>query len=239
VDFAGVSDIGRMRSKNEDSYCLEELDGGGLLLAVADGLGGYLGGEIASAIAVQTVQASLRTSRGRIERDLRQAVESANLRVLEAAAAEPTVANMATTLTAAVFTAHRCIWAHVGDSRAYLWHQGDLRLLTQDHSVAGELVSDGVIAMDDVRFHPQRNVLTRALGVTQDLVVDVGSAVVDDGDWLILATDGLTAVVNASELEQTVRMGTAIGPRIVCQTLAALANARGGPDNVTILAATA
>ncbi len=234
-----MSDIGRMRSKNEDSYCLEALDGGGLLLAVADGLGGYLGGEIASAIAVDTLRERLRSSVGHLEQELRQAVEAANHRVLETAAGRPLVGNMATTLTAVVLTDTRCLWAHVGDSRAYLWHQGDMRLLTHDHSVAGELVADGVLALDEARFHPQRNVLTRALGVTEALAVETGTAAIGSGDWLILATDGLTAVVNGMELEEAVRAGTAQGPQALCRELAALANARGGPDNVTILAATA
>ena len=238
MDFGGASDIGRKRGKNEDSYCLEQRSDG-LLMAVADGVGGYLGGEIASAIAVQTVRSRLRMTDAPLEAALREAVDAANQRVLETAAARPAVRHMATTLTVAILADTRLVWGHVGDSRAYLWHRQALQLLTHDHSVAGELVASGVLAFDDVRFHPQRHVLTRSLGVSETLDVEVGSVPVQSGDWVLLTTDGLTAVLGGEELAEAVRGGSIDGPQALCQALVALANARGGPDNVTILAASA
>lgn len=235
VEFAGLSDIGRVRAKNEDSYCLVPLEDGGLLVAVADGLGGYVGGEVASAIAVDTLRELVRSGRESLK-DLKDAVSEAHHRVRQRAVRDPEVAGMATTLTTLVLPsdAHRCVWAHVGDSRAYLWRQGNLSMLTHDHSVTGELVADGVIAMDEARFHPQRNLLTRALGIPGDLAVESGSLGIESGDWLVLATDGLTMVLEDAEL--TGAVAADLAPQELCARLISVVNERGGPDNVTVVA---
>lgn len=235
--FAGVSDIGRMRETNEDSYCLDELGtgGGAWLLAVADGLGGYRAGEVASGIAIQSVREHLQRGVGDWATRLRAAIEAAHDRV--AAAAVDELAGMGTTLTVVVVEGARLYWGHVGDSRAYLLQKGRLRLLTHDHSVVGELLAEGRIGEEAARRHPQRNLLTQALGIPGTLEVETGLTELGAGDWLILTTDGLTAVVRSEEIAS--RVARSRVPRALCEYLVALANARGGPDNITVLAARA
>jgi protein phosphatase len=244
VQFAGVTDIGRVRQTNEDSYCLEELGPGDTwLLAVADGLGGYQGGEVASRIAIQTIRGEV-AQPPRPEPDLpwmrrlETAIGAAHARIaLEAAAAGGDLAGMGTTLTAVVVEGIRVFWGHVGDSRAYVLRAGRLRLLTRDHSVTGQLVADGFLAEEAARRHPQRNLLTQALGLPGDITVETGAAELEPGDWLILTTDGLTTVVGGEEIVRSARRVER--PLALCERLVALANERGGPDNITVLAARA
>lgn len=237
--FAGVSDIGRVRDTNEDSYCLVEMGpGGGVwLLAVADGLGGYRAGEVASRIAVQTLRERVWTEDGDWPASLRSAIREAHGRISAASAAEGELAGMGTTLTAVVIEGRHLYWGHVGDSRAYLLQGGLLRLLTRDHSVAGELLAYGQIGEDAARRHPQRNLLTQALGIPGELTVETGVSEVGDGDWLILTTDGLTEVVRGEEIAGAAASDPE--PEDLCARLVALANERGGPDNITVLAARA
>jgi serine/threonine protein phosphatase PrpC len=264
VQFAGVTDIGRVRETNEDSYCLESLlpDGSAWLLAVADGLGGCRGGEVASRTAIVSLLGSLAPHAssaavapvervaevpgapavdGRADGDgwrrrLEAAILEAHARILREAAAAG-LTGMGTTLTAAVVHGDRCAWGHVGDSRAYLLRAGRLRRLTSDHSVAGQLVAGGLLAEEAARHHPQRHVLTQALGFPGHLQVETGTAGLEPGDWLILATDGLAATLGAEEIAEVARGARA--PLELCRRLVALANERGGPDNITVLAARA
>ncbi len=242
VRFAGVSDIGRVRETNEDSYCMEALPPSGRrwLLAVADGLGGCSAGEVASRIAIQALREGLRRRRSpgtQWDQRLRSAIEAAHAAVLQAAA-DPDLVGMGTTLTAVVVQDRRVFWGHVGDSRAYVLHDGGLRLLTRDHSLVGQLAADGWIGEEDARRHPARNVLTQALGMHGGgLSVETGVSDLVPGDWLILTTDGLTTMVPTREIEDSVR---AAGPPLsLCEDLVSIANARGGPDNITVIAAQA
>jgi len=239
VQFAGVSDIGRMRETNEDSFCLDPVDDnrGAWLLAVADGIGGYRAGEVASRIAIQTVREHLQSGAGDWLERLRGAITAAHARVVAASASDGQWAGMATTLTAVVVEGARLFWGHVGDSRAYLVQSGRLRLLTRDHSVAGELLAGGQIGEDAARSHPQRNLLTQALGIPGALEVETGLTELRPGDWLILTTDGLTEVVRGEEIVHSA--AESLVPEPLCERLVALANARGGPDNITVIAARA
>ncbi len=249
MQFAGVTDIGRARETNEDSYCLEELGSGGAawLLAVADGLGAYQAGEVASRIAIQTVrdcmerdvldpEAAAPGGAGWSDR-LRRAITAAHGRILGEASGEPGLGGMGTTLTAVVVEGTRLHWGHVGDSRAYVLRAGHLTLLTRDHSVTGRLVADGVLGEEAARQHPHRNLLTQALGMDGPIEVETGVTELQGGDWLILTTDGLTAVVGGEEIVRSARRADM--PLALCERLVALANARGGPDNITVIAARA
>ena len=239
MQFAGVSDIGRVRETNEDSYCLAEVGAGSgaWLLAVADGLGGYRAGEVASRIAIQTLRECLRRTAVGWAEDLCAAIREAHERISAASVRESELAGMGTTLTDVVVEGMRLVWGHVGDSRAYLLQNGRLRLLTRDHSVAGELLAYGQIGEDAARRHPQRNLLTQALGIPGDLQVETGVSDLVSGDWLILTTDGLTEVVRGPEIASNAVESDA--PEALCERLVALANERGGPDNVTVIAARA
>lgn len=238
VEFAGISDTGRVRDNNEDSYCLDGLDGGAdapVLLAVADGLGGHRAGEVASSIAIRTLRQFLADGAGSWERRLRLAMEAAHAAIAQQGRLRRSEAGMATTLTAAVLDGRDLHWAHVGDSRAYLVRGGRLSRLTHDHSVAEELVAAGRIGRDAARRDPRRHLLTQALGLGVAPEVELGRARLEPGDWLILSTDGLTAVVGDEEIAAEVRRSLA--PGRCCERLVALANARGGPDNITVVAA--
>ncbi len=258
MHFAGVTDIGKVRETNEDSYCLEALgpDGGAWLLAVADGLGGCRAGEVASRIAIAAMRDLLvapaehaaRAMAGATATEtapqpddwperLRSTIHAAHARILRAAAAEGELEGMGTTLTAVVVRDQRLYWGHVGDSRAYVLREGRLELLTRDHSVTGQLVADGFLEEEAAHTHPHRNLLTQALGFPGELVVETGVTDLGSGDWLILTTDGLTAVVRGEEIARSARRARA--PLPLCERLVALANARGGPDNITIIAARA
>ncbi len=235
--FAGVSDIGRVRETNEDSYCLAQVAGeaGAWLLAVADGLGGYRAGEVASRIAIQTLRECLSLPATGWTEGLRNVIRAAHEQIAAASAAAGELAGMGTTLTAVVIDGMRLFWGHVGDSRAYVIQSGRLRLLTRDHSVAGELLAFGQIGEDAARRHPQRNVLTQALGVPGGIEVQTGVTEFASGDWLILTTDGLTEVVRSEEIASAALQYNA--PQPLCEHLVDLANQRGAPDNVTVLAA--
>ena len=235
--FAGISDTGRVRENNEDSYCLGELPvPGGWLLAVADGLGGLQGGEVASGIAVRTLRAYLWAEGGpdvSWREALRRGIVAAHRAIRAEAAADGALAGMATTLTAAVVAGGRLHWGHVGDSRAYLVRGGALAPLTRDHSVVAELLAAGRLAPEAARRDPRRHQLTQALGMEGEPEVETGELDLLPGDWVVLATDGLTAVVRDEEILRAAAASASAGA--FCQTLVDLANARGGPDNITVL----
>jgi serine/threonine protein phosphatase PrpC len=238
VEFAGVTDIGRQRETNEDSCVVAPLGGGAMLLAVADGMGGHQGGEVASRLAVQSLLDGLATPSARPWRErLLAGVLAAHELICDEAAAKETLLGMGTTLTAAVVDGRRLVWAHVGDSRAYLWRSGDLTQLTEDHSLVREMVREGRLGETEAMRHPQRNVLTRALGMPETPAVDCGELDLQAGDWLLLATDGLTGLVATQELAERLERGER--PNDVARGLVDLANDRGGPDNITVVIARA
>ena len=235
MQFAGISDTGKMRENNEDSYCLGELPGRTgdtirVLLAVADGLGGESAGEVASGLAIRIVRERITEGEGPWLDRLRYGIAAAHEAIL-LRAREDDLRGMGTTLTAVVVDGRRLYWGHVGDSRAYLVRAGGARPLTRDHSVAEELLATGQVGREAARRH--RHVLTRALGADGEFTVDTGELDLADGDWVVLATDGLTAVVPDEEIAGAVRGSDTTG--VCCRRLVGLANDRGGPDNITVV----
>ncbi|HEX6230733.1 MAG TPA: Stp1/IreP family PP2C-type Ser/Thr phosphatase [Actinomycetota bacterium] len=222
---AGVaSDIGQVREANEDSYLAEEP-----LFAVADGMGGHRGGEVASRLALETVQRLFEARSG----SLTDQVEEANRAVYERSLRDPSVAGMGTTLTAALVEGDRIQLAHVGDSRAYLFRDGRLRRLTEDHTLVHRMVQEGEITEDEAERHPHRSVITRALGVDPGVQVDEGSIQVAPGDRLLLCTDGLTGMVAE---ERIAAILAAVGdPQQAADRLVSEANGAGGVDNITVV----
>ena len=185
---AGAStDIGQVREVNEDSFILDQP-----LFAVADGMGGHRGGEVASKLALETIGALFRGGEGG---SLAEHVRAANREVFGRSMLDPSVAGMGTTLTAALVEGSRVRLAHVGDSRAYQLRAGEIRLLTEDHTLVHRMVLEGEITAEEAEVHPHRSVLTRALGVDVDVAVDEGAIDVRGGDRLLLCTDGLTAML--------------------------------------------
>ncbi len=231
--FAGT-DVGLARSGNEDSHLR-----GRTVFAVADGLGGHQGGEVASAMAVEPLAAL----DGRAFADADQAAEAltaairaANQAILQRGRSDPELWGMGTTVTAAAVAHDRVLQlAHVGDSRAYLLRKGaPLRQLTTDHTVVAEAVERGLLTRQQAAIHPQRGVVTRAVGLDPDVLVDLPEPLeLEPGDQVLLCSDGLTEVVDddqiAGVLAEQVDGGDA------CGTLIAAANRAGGPDNVTVV----
>ena len=231
--FAGT-DVGLARSGNEDSYLC-----GRTVFAVADGLGGHQGGEVASAMAVEPLAAL----DGRAFADARQAAEAltaaiaeANRAILERAREDRTLWGMGTTVTAAAVAADRLLQlAHVGDSRAYLLRGGGpLRQLTEDHTAVAEAVGRGLLTRAQAAVHPQRGVVTRAVGLDPGVRVDTPPPLeLAPGDQVLLCSDGLTEVVDEERIAE-VLTGQADGDG-ACRALIAAANDAGGPDNVTVV----
>jgi serine/threonine protein phosphatase PrpC len=204
------------------------------VLAVADGMGGALAGEVAAQVAVEAVAALAAPVTAD---DVRQALQEANRTIRRMAAEDPDKAGMGTTLTTALLADDRLDVVHVGDSRAYLWRDGELRQLTEDHSVVAELVRRGSLSAEDAEHHPHRNVITRALGAEPDVVADTVSEALRDGDVVLLCSDGLSSYV--PERDIAAALAAAGSLREAAAALVERANAAGGTDNVTVVLARA
>jgi protein phosphatase len=241
---AGATDPGKRRTNNEDSYLLDD---GLRLYAVADGVGGQAAGEVASRIAVETLRSELSVPLGRDEAApsfgvspeeapelaaLHQAVLLANRKVREAADRDPSLSGMATTLTSLALRRMTAFIAHVGDSRAYLFRAGRLRQLTVDHSFVSELVRAGALTPELARVHPARHVITRAVGIDDDVTPECMAVAARENDLFLLCTDGLTEM---AEDEDISRVLASLSPRDAAQALIDLANEHGGVDNITAL----
>ena len=230
--FAGT-DVGRTRSGNEDSYFC-----GRTVLAVADGLGGHQGGEVASAAAVEPLAAldgREFADPGEAAEALTAAIREGNAAILERAAGDPGLWGMGTTVTAAALAGERHLQlAHVGDSRAYLLRDGSLEQLTTDHTVVGELVRRGRLTPEQAAIHPERSILTRAVGLDPRVPVDTPDPVeLRDGDQVMLCSDGLTEAVDDDRIAEL--LSADADGEAACRSLIDAANAAGGPDNITVV----
>jgi PPM family protein phosphatase len=229
--FAGT-DVGRTRSGNEDSYFC-----GRTVFAVADGLGGHQGGEVASAAAVEPLAAldgrDFATPAEAAEA-LAGAIAEANSAILERAAADPSLWGMGTTVTAAAVAGDLLQLAHVGDSRAYLLRDGTLDQRTTDHTVVGELVRRGRLTPAQAAIHPERSILTRAVGLDPRIPVDTPDPIdLHPGDQVLLCSDGLTEAVRDPQITEI--LSTQPDGNAACTALIDAANNAGGPDNITVV----
>lgn len=236
---------GLVRDANEDRYCIWEAPAACdcSLLAVADGMGGHRAGEVASAMAVEVVRSHLAghigngnsplPAREQFGELLVEGIEIANRCIFDLAQQRPELAGMGTTFTGLVVAGETVFYGHVGDSRAYIIRNGSPQQLTNDHSLVGEMLGRGHLSENDVMGHPQRHVLTRALGVEKDIAVDTGIARLETGDRIVLATDGLTALITNEEMLQAIEAAADFSK--IADRLIDLANARGGRDNITVL----
>ena len=233
---AGQSEAGRVREVNEDRVLIiDEAGRGAALYAVADGLGGHAGGEIASAVAVNTLRQEVPAllDRQRTAEDVLQEVFQRANTAIRARAASAGLTGMATTCTAVLIHGDRGVVAHVGDSRAYLLRGNEIRQLTTDHSLAEELERRGAGDALAAGLRVPRHLLTRALGSSEVAQVDVRTELLRPADTLVLASDGLHMAVSPAEMAGVVR--TASSPSEACRALVGLANARGGLDNISVV----
>jgi len=226
LEFGAATDVGRVREGNEDAFLVDERMG---LVAVADGMGGHRAGEVASATALEALRANVASGT-----PIRDAITSANTAVYEKAATDEALAGMGTTVTAGTVAAgDTLLVGHVGDSRAYLWRDGELRRLTEDHSLVEELVRGGRLTTEQAAVHPQRSIITRALGVDPSVDVDVYPIELRVGDRVAFCSDGLTTMVRDDDIAAVLRREK--DPQRVAAQLVADANAAGGEDNVTVV----
>jgi serine/threonine protein phosphatase PrpC len=220
------SDIGRLRQRNEDAYLVKDS-----LFVVADGMGGHRGGDVASTLALETIESGA-PAEVTLE-DLVQDIKRANQAVMERGEADRELRGMGTTITAVIAEDAKAHVAHVGDSRAYLLRDGSLQQLTEDHTLVQRMVREGRLSEDEAARHPQRSVLTRALGVDEDIPVDELSLDVHTGDRLLLCTDGLTSMVDRDRIKKILVRER--DPQVACEKLIDAANRAGGDDNITVI----
>jgi protein phosphatase len=241
LEAASLTDIGRQRTNNEDSFLYWEPDSDedfrrkGRLAVVADGMGGYEGGQEASRLAVETVRSVYDNAFGADpQATLIEAFQSAHQNIQRFATEHPQFYGMGTTCTALAMVERQLYFAHVGDSRLYLIRGESITRLTRDHSYVGRLVESGIVRSEDAESHPQRHILTAALGSGRDVTPHIPehAFLLDEGDSLLLCTDGLWGLVGDPELARVVRTNP---PAEACQKLVTLALERGGPDNITVL----
>ena len=231
VRVGAQTDTGRLRERNEDAYLIREP-----LFAVADGMGGHRGGDVASALALEVLQGGNDSGPdGTAERfaSLVEEIKQANRRVLERGESDAQLRGMGTTLTAVLAEPERAHVAHVGDSRAYLFRDGALQQLTEDHTLVQRMVREGRLRPEEAESHPQRSIVTRALGVDDDLEVDQLSLDLHSGDRLLLCTDGLTTMLSKDQIQEILE--SEADPQRASDRLVEAANQAGGGDNITVI----
>jgi protein phosphatase len=239
-----MTDVGIKRTHNEDNFLInEEMS----LFVVCDGMGGHVGGEFASAIAVNTIEEVLATMEFRpeelelaadettteIQRErLRYAIRLAGKRIYEKATLEPEYKGMGTTALALLVDEGNAFIAHVGDSRAYRIREGRIEQLTEDHSLVNEKIRAGLLTPEEAKNHKLKNIITRSLGYMDEVEIDLQVCALRRGDRFLLCSDGLSGLVEAAEMGETV---LDMGPQAAARSLVDLACERGGDDNITVI----
>jgi len=228
-----ISDVGRKRQKNEDSYLInDELQ----LFIVADGMGGHAGGEYASRIAITTIEERFKTatedSLGKPETLIAGAIQEAGNHIVNKAEEDRALRGMGTTVVALHIAEKKAYLGHVGDSRAYLFRDGVLEQLTEDHSLVNEQVKSGLISEEEAKTHQFKNIITRSLGVTPEVEVDTITKKLKAGDAVLLCSDGLSNLLEMAEMEKELRDRETV---LAAKFMVDLANKRGGDDNITLV----
>lgn len=235
MKISSLTDIGVKREMNQDYLYSSEEAVGKLpnLFLVADGMGGHKAGEFASRFVVEAIVASVSENESeKPAQILSEAIRSANARLKEYAATHPQMQGMGTTVVAAVFDGDRLITANVGDSRLYVIGE-EIKQITQDHSLVQEMVRLGELDAESARFHPDKNIITRAVGVSENVEADVFETQLSPGDIILLCTDGLSNMVEDADILRIARSEGTITERN--ERLVALANENGGSDNITAI----
>ena len=244
LQFGAISDKGVVRAHNEDSLIVrEDL----ALAAVADGMGGHSSGELASELAVNTLAENLAAFRnGAIlpttpnldnsmaANALLAAAVQANNKILDEASANPAHSGMGTTLSALTIADDKAVIVHIGDSRVYLCRDGVITQITEDHSLVMEQARKGILTLEEASTSRMQNILTRAMGLVRNAKMDIYEVALQEGDRLLLCSDGLFKAISDEAFAET--LGLPHPPEEVCKRLVSLANAGGGPDNITAVA---
>lgn len=240
VNAEGLTHVGQIRSSNQDALLLDSEDG---LYIVADGMGGHVGGEIASKLCVDEIRNFLSRHRDqlassdivhpdqRISKMLSDAINHASTKIYERAIENPHLRGMGTTATLCQLVGNHAYIAHVGDSRCYLIRCGFIYQMTNDHSLVSEQVRAGIITKEEAASHHLRNVITRSVGYQEEEEVDTTCFILESNDLIILCSDGLYTKLSDKEISD---IATTSGPNAV-QKLVEIANDRGGEDNITVI----
>lgn len=245
VISAGLTDVGRKRNHNEDSFLIDEEV---QLYVVADGMGGHAGGGTASRIAVETIDRELRSSRENgvdpflaetnlqespLPEVLRNAVERACLAIFKAAQEDPRLNGMGTTVISLLVRGNHALFAHVGDSRAYLVRGDLVQQISEDHSLVNEQIKAGMITPEEARHSRYKNIITRSVGFEEEVQVDVMGLIAEPGDYFVMCSDGLSNFVEDKEIREVCMAATEVAE--IPRKLIAMANDRGGDDNITVI----
>lgn len=238
-EFFSQTDTGRVRSNNEDSIAVDETC---TVAVLADGMGGYNAGEIASGMACDFIKAELGrwlleaapgASDGDVKRAMDICVDNANRAIFNAANSNPTYAGMGTTLVVSVFRSGRVLVGHIGDSRAYRWRAGALQQITKDHSLLQEQIDAGIITPEQAAFSSNKNLVTRALGVEDLVLMETHLHEVQPGDVFLMCSDGLSDMLTDAHISQLIGAHPAL-PEMGAALIAA-ANEAGGRDNIAVV----
>lgn len=232
------TDIGKQRSQNQDRVRVFH-NGKNMLAVVTDGIGGNRSGDVAATIAIDQLGRQFMAAQPQSVLEAKQwfqeQVLAANALILKKSQENQSYQGMGTTLVAALFfNDQQVVVANIGDSRGYIYHDGLLTQITIDHSLVNELVKNGDLSEDAARVSPQKNIITRAIGISPDAQIEVNSFPVKPGDLFLLCSDGLPKMVNNEQIKAVLSTDQwTLGEK--CQRLVSLANQAGGPDNVTVL----
>ncbi|SDW59528.1 Stp1/IreP family PP2C-type Ser/Thr phosphatase [Paenibacillus sp. CF384] len=239
MKIAYRSDVGRIRSINEDTAWSDSYEFGLTVAIVADGMGGHKAGEVASQLAVDTFREALQNVNSTLSLEERkllmsQAILQANEVVFDMASNNEQFHNMGTTIVAALIQDDNGVIGHIGDSRVYKWREGVMTQLTEDHTLVQELVNSGQITLEEAAVHPRRNVITRALGTDEEVEVDIICTSWRAGDLLMLCSDGLTTMASTSAIMETLGQDDLTLDQ-KADRLVQLALEAGGDDNITVV----
>lgn len=230
LEVAGKTDIGLVREKNEDYFTIDEKIG---LFIVADGLGGHAGGEIASKLAVESILSFFK-EKPATKKHIEEAVEFAHQKIIDSSLNDHRLIGMGSTVVFALRRSLNSLYiANVGDARAYLSRDSELKLLTQDHSVVFELFRKGDIKFEEIRTHPSVNIVTQALGIEVDMGPYQAEVTLKDKDLIMLCSDGLWDMLSENNIQKIVNEKQ--HPEKICIELIEAAKAAGGRDNITVI----
>ncbi|NLL63175.1 MAG: Stp1/IreP family PP2C-type Ser/Thr phosphatase [Ruminococcaceae bacterium] len=233
------TDVGRKRSSNQDSYAAGEFQNGVAWAVVCDGMGGNAGGNIASSTAVKSIAERItsgyrdKMTSSSIKNLLVAAITNANYEIFDLAKTNEEMVGMGTTVVVAIVTNNAAYIAHAGDSRAYLVSKSKIKQITKDHSLVQDMVEKGEISPDEAKTHPRKNLITRALGVDEEVKVDFTVEDMNEEDVLLICTDGLTNFVDTTDIYRTICDAK---DSDFAETLVNMANENGGGDNITVVA---
>lgn len=230
----GESKIGLVRKVNEDSFYISPQEN---ILVVADGMGGYVGGEVASKTAVEAIAYYFKNFTYAAPVQLEKAIQYANSCIISKTMIDPTLKGMGTTISMVTLARHYAFWGHVGDSRIYLYRNGQLKQISVDHTIVQVMVDKGKLSPEEAMHHPQRHVLTRAVGVDENLLVDTGAFEVQPNDRILICSDGLAAFLEPRILEEAVG-DYSRSERDIVNDLFDCVYRNGANDNVTAILTT-